>query len=48
MTRITENTIEEFTIELLMRLGYQSRRDETFVIIKTTQTLSSVGAKQND
>ena len=23
MTRITENTIEEFTIELLKRLGYQ-------------------------
>jgi hypothetical protein len=23
MTRITENTIEEFTIELLERLGYQ-------------------------
>ena len=23
MTKITENTIEEFTIELLERLGYQ-------------------------
>jgi hypothetical protein len=46
MTKITENTIEEIAIELLEDLDYQSRRDETFVITKTTQNKSSVGAKQ--
>ena len=44
--KITENTIEDFTIELLERLDYQSRRDETFVITRTTQNKSSRGAKQ--
>ncbi len=48
MTKITENTIEEFAIELLERLGYKSRRDETFVTKKSNATPNSVGARHRE